>query len=404
MPRAAVAPVEDEDQGEEGEVQELTLREQIEAARDEIVGDEGDAGGAAADEGQGREPQARPDGAADGGARARDGSGRFAPKAGAEPAAGAQAGTPPGAPSAATDAAAGARQAPGAAAPAVGAMSPPIKWSEQAKAQWQSLPEWARTEIVQREAAVHREITRQDGERTLAKQFTEIVNSYPDVINRAGVHPLRFVSDVMAVMRTMTGGNPAQKVALLRDIAQRNGVDPRALAGLPPAPGQPGAPGANVPPQAPVYQLPPHIASMAREWEQFKTEQTRQAQEANERMASQVLAEIDAFRGDAKNRYFDQVRDHMEVLLAGGAANTLAEAYDMAIHAHPDVRRALEAEATAAAQAEARKREQAIRARARNISVRPRPPSPGSTAGKPPEERTLREELQANFAEARSRL
>lgn len=401
MPQRNTAQVETDDELEgQQDPPERTLREEIEAARDAIVGGDEEGGGQAA-AGAGAEPAARSGEAADA-ARARDPGGRFQRREGQQPPApSGQTQPAPGAPSAAGDAAAGAKPAAGAA-PAVGA--PPARWSETAKAQWAQLPEWARTEVIARETAMHRELTRQDGERQLARQFTEVINKYPDVIQRSGVHPLRFVSDVMEVMKTLTHGNPVQKAALLRDVAQRNGVDFRALLGAPPggAPGAPGQPGGQ--PPAPVFQLPPHIERFATEWAQFKDQQATQQREANERMATQVLAEIDAFRGDPKNRYFEQVRDHMEVLLAGGAANTLAEAYDMAIHAHPEVRKALEAEATAAAAAEARRREQAQQARRRGISVRSGAPAPASTGEKPAGERSLREELQHNFAEARSRL
>jgi hypothetical protein len=402
MARAAAAQVDDDDSIEQPDE---TVRDALESARDEVVAREE----ARADEQAGR---AQP--APGGEARPRDEAGRFVPGGETKPAADATqpAAGATAAPSGATKPAAEPAAQPGAA-PAVPGAAPsvalaPQSWSQAAKAEWTKLSPLVREQIAQREADTHRELTKQDGERALARQFTQIVNGHQDVLNVAGVHPLRFMDDVMKVMRTLQFGAPEQRIELLRGIAARNGIDFRAL--IPQGSTEPRAPDASgaAPAPSPSFQLPPELQRMSSEWNTFKqtqaNERARQEQEARaaqERMAQTVMTEIESFRAQPQARFFDQVRDHMTVLLSGGAANTLAEAYDMAIHARPDIRAVLEKEAADAARAEAEKQARARNARVRSGSVRG---GTGSTTPKPAQDRSLREELEANFAEARSRL
>jgi hypothetical protein len=279
----------------------------------------------------------------------------------------------------------------------------PRLWSQAAKGAWKDLPPLVRQEVVNREIAMHRELTRQDSERTLARQFTQTFGQYQDVMNSAGVHPVRFVEDVLKVMRTLQFGTPVQRAATLGDIARRNGIDPRLFAGVPPAGGQPAPPGASgaAPPQ-PRFELPSELTATVREWNEFKRNQAAAAARAQEEMAAQVMTEIQAFSGKPEHRFFEQVRERMETLLANGSSNTLEEAYNTAIYERPDIRSVLDQEAADKVRGEADRRLAAARARQRGVSIRGR--GTGGATPKPAGERSLREELEAGFADARARV
>src|SRR5690606_34903978 len=66
----------------------------------------------------------------------------------------------------------------------------------------------------------------------------------------------------------------------------------------------------------------------------------------------QTMSQIDAFRGatnpdgSLKHLYFDNVRPLMATLMQSGQATTLEDAYEIAIHAHPEVRKLLAPPAT----------------------------------------------------------
>lgn len=263
----------------------------------------------------------------------------------------------------------------------------------------------ARAEIARREADVHKQLTRQDDERTYGRQFAEISQAHAPLIQKAGVHPLRLYQDFLGIMGVLNGNDPASKAALLRDVAMRNGLDMRSLLGLPPGQqpnqGQPAAgnpsPGtASIPPQF-VAQVNELQARLDRQ-QQADTQRTQQ-QEAEQQQ--QTLDAIQGFRSKPENRFFDSVRDHMIALLNSNAATTLEEAYEAACWARPDIRSILQTEANAKAAAEQKKRDQVAKARLKSGSVRG---GSGSVASGAPQERSLRDELTANFAEARARV
>ena len=377
----------------ENEVEEVSLRETIESARDEVI----DAQAAE------REPQAEGTEVPSG--PVRDDSGRFTRRAPAdktgEPgdsvaAAGAQAEPQP---TQAVVQGADAVNAPAGTAAPVSDLAPQ-GWTPAAKAQWTKLPPEIRAEVSRRETEMHRALSRQDQERTFGREFAEIANQNAAVIQRAGVSPARIFSDFLGIMNTLANGDPATKAALLRDVALRNGLDMRALVGMP----QPGQapnlpnPGAPAPAQA---VIPPELRQVATEWAQFKQTQERERFEKEQREQQATLDEIVAFRAQPKARFFDAVKDQMVALLQAGAAQTLEDAYDQAIWTRPDIRSIIQTEEQAKAQAAEARRQHAQRARHKGGSVRGG--SGGVASGEAPA-RSLREELQANFAEARSRV
>jgi len=284
----------------------------------------------------------------------------------------------------------------------------PQGWTPAGKALWSQLPEAARAEVVRREYEQHQLATRVDEERQVARQFNEIATQNREIIERSGVHPLRFISDVFQSMRTLQGSDPNAKMALLRDLAMRGGVDLRMLAGVPMsppnatgAPNAPASPGAQrtLPPEL-IQLLQPLVAS-SREWSEFKQRQQAEAQAREQQEQQQVYDEIVAFRSKPEARFFDAVKDHMVALLQSGAATSLEEAYDAAVWARPDTRAVLEGERRQAAEAQERKRLATERARQRGGQVRG-----GSGAAAPVAQgpRSIRDELKAGFEEVRSRV
>jgi hypothetical protein len=274
------------------------------------------------------------------------------------------------------------------------------------KAEWPKLPAPVRAEITRREGEMHKALTVQDEQRTYGRQFAEISQANSDVIMRAGVHPLRLYQDFLGIMKVLGGNDNNSKAALLRDVALRNGLDMRSLLGMPqpPAGAQPNPrpqPGANG--QPPAVVIPPHIEQMAQQWAQFQADNQRQAQEKEYREQQETYQEIVDFRAQPDAPYFDAVKDQMVALLQAGAASTLKDAYDQATWARPDIRALRQqAEQKATQDAEA-KRLRVQNARAKGGSVRGGSGSVASGGGDGAN-RSLREELQHNFADARSRV
>jgi hypothetical protein len=409
MARQTAQRVNDEPEEPADDVPEPTIRDAILSARDEVIDRQASE----------REPPA--EGAEPASGPLRDDSGRFTRRS-QEPGDGM--GQQPAGGSAGEPAAGGATQqpaqSPAAPAPAAGSAGAPAAattgadlapqaWSAATKAIWSQLPPAARTEINRREADFHRAITAQDEQRTLGKTIHEITQQNLDVVNRTGQAPVKLYSDFLNIIKVLSSPDPGPKTALLRDVALRNGLDLRALVGLPAAP-RPG-PGAQPQPgQQPQQQqqpqpqvvIPPEIASMANEWNQFKAQQQREAQERTQAEETQTLADIMAFRAKPEARFFDQVKDHMIQILQVGAVATLEEAYEQACWTRPDIRDVLIKEQSAQRTQAEQRRQQTANARAKGGSVRGG--AGGTAPAGAPQDRTLRQELEANFAAASARV
>lgn len=420
MARFAAKPTDD-DEPQDGAVgEERSIRDEILAARDEVADaqadetpTEGSADTAASDGTSSTLPTDDPADSAPG----RDSSGRFARgnrlsaagrSTGAEPSPAADG---PRANSAAVangnqPATQGAQGSQAPTGPEADGTIAPQGWSTSAKAIWQSLPELARKEIGRRETDMHRLLSRQDDERAYGRQFAEIANSNADLIQAAGVHPVRLFQDFIGVMKTLRSDNAGNKAALLRDVALRNGINLQALAGMggnaPPNPNsQPAgvpqrgaAPPANTP-------LPPEFAQMASEWKEFKTGQQRLEEQRRSEAENSIVQEIEAFRSKPEARYFDAVKDSIVSLLNANAASTLEEAYDQACWMRPDIRAEMQRQQAQDSRVAEQKRLKTARARLAGGSIRG---GSGSVASGAPADRSLREELQANMADARARV
>lgn len=380
--------------------EEPSLRDTIESARDAIVERESNENKAA-------ETQL-------GGPVERDVHGRFVRKAEGDPQSGAR--ERPNAPAARAPAPApqAGAAAPQGQAPSAPAGSPdpsilaPNSWTPAAKAKWAALDPEIRAEISRREADVHRTIARQDEERQLGNQFNEVIRANADFFQRVGVAPQRLFADYLNISKILGGNDVNAKAQLLVNAARQNGLDLRALAqmqnpqarsaqGQPPQGGQPPQPAGPIP----FHLLPPEIQESHRRQQEREMREQQEAQATEQRLQQQTYEEIVSFRSQPQARFFDAVKDQMVALLQAGAAASLEEAYNQAVWTRPDIRDVLLKEEQATRESESNRRAAADKARRKGVSVRG---GSGSSAGAAPADRSLREELQANFAEARSRV
>jgi hypothetical protein len=397
----AAAPVDDEDVegagagGTADEIPEPSLRETIEdAAAEAFARDKGeDPAGAEGERNRTQSGEA---------ASGRDERGRFTQ--GGKPRAAGEQQQPAG-----QQPAAAAAQPAGAQPP--GPDAPPQAWNAAEKALWQQLPPQARAAISRREAEVHRTITTHDQARQVGTNFARVATEFQQLVKYRGGDPIALVRETFGILHRLYSSNPQQRAALLRDIAQRQGADLSVFTGSGAQP-QPGAgnPGAQPPGASPpTAALPPEVARDIQQMRAYisrqqQTEQ-RQQQEAREREEAemtQATATVEAFRSDPAHVHYDAVSDLMVSLLNSGTAGTMEEAYSLAVRAHPEVSKQLEAEQRTATEAAARQRTLAEKARRKGGGVRG---APGRAADVQTGSRgSVRDDLLAAAAEARSRV
>lgn len=372
---------------------ELSIREELVAARDEVVARQesenvsgeqtgSDSVRAGSDRGDGRTAQ-----------------GKFAPRQGQEstdqttaaPAAGSQ--NPSG--TATSPAISGVS---GATHPAV-ALPAPTSWKAEEKVLWAKVPAEVQQIINRREQDIHRAITAQDEVRTVGNQFIQTSNEFAPILQARGITPVAFYKEALGIVSQLGHPDPAVRANMLRQLAHVNNVDPRLLIGQQ----QPGAPGQQPPPNVPIDQLVQRAVN-----EQFQARQRQEAEERNRAEMQATNSEIEAFRSkvDANGQpaypYFDHVTSLMAAILGGGSATTLEEAYQLAVKAHPETSQLIAQAQQAQAQEAEKKRQAALAAKRKAGSVRGGPgnlPQANGAAN-----RSIRDELKAAFEESRSRV
>jgi hypothetical protein len=310
--------------------------------------------------------------------RARDESGRFATKAAPADDAGAAA-----APAQATPqpTGAGAAAAPAdqqqAAAPAE--IPAPHTWTAEAKAKWNDVPPEVRRYIAEREDQMHRAISRNDEERNLGRAMSQTLQPHMETMRAIGVAPDQAVAGLLNVDAVLRRGSPEQKLEMVHEIMRSYQI-----------------PLEHVMQHQPMPQ-DPRLGALQQELQALRsqvTQGTQQQQEALETRAAQ--AEIEAFKVNAP--HLEAVRDHMSQLLTNGLASGLQDAYDQAVWMNPTTRQAMLAQQTAAAS----KAQRVASARNAGSSISG---APGGVVPNPPtQKRSLRDELAANFGEAKSRI
>ena len=294
-----------DDAGSVEQANEPSLREVLQDA----VAKQKDAGAAAAPEQAETAPAHETDEAK--AARLRDAAGKFA-KSPEKPEGSEKAAVDPNA-----DGVDSAKEAPSA-------HRPPPGFSVQSKADWDKLPEHVRADIAKREAEVDAGFKRYSG-----------LGKYAQEAEKNGTTLQTAVDDYYAIEQ----GLRKDFLGGLEAICQRFGVDPRALTtamgqryGL--APGQQQQRQAAPPQQ---QQIDP------RQIEDRAVQRFREEMEGRE-----INQQIAAFSADTKNRYFENVKNDMALLLQNGKAGSLKEAYDAACWLHPEIRTMLLKEQSAA--------------------------------------------------------
>jgi hypothetical protein len=223
-----------------------------------------------------------------------------------------------------------------------------------------------------------------DEERAVGRDIQKVFQPYMALLAAEGTTPIQATAALLNTAYILRQGSPDQKRTALLEVARQHGIDIAA-----PANGQ-------------QTQVTPELAALRQEVAQLRSQFSQrdlQSQASNE---AEIARTIDAFAADPANSHYEEVKADMAALLSGGRAKDLQTAYDMACWARPDVRSSILAQQRA--EEETKRREQEIQrvneARRKGISITG---APGSTAGaKAGSERSLRDELEANMAAARS--
>ncbi len=284
--------------------------------------------------------------------------------------------------------AAGAAERPDAAA-AAEVSAAPASWSAAAKADFQSLPDHIRKEVLKREADMERGRAQWQSGAERLNRLDAILGPRADLIRLRGLDEAGAIQALFAA-QDLLDRNPVEG---LLAVARQYGVDPRVLA-------QAGAqqqPGGAMPPQV---QPPGPASGLAHDVAILKDALAQQQRHAQEVKSAGLDQQLQAFMTDPANTHFDTVRERMRALLEAGSAKDFAEAYQQATWTDPDVRQALLRQAEERGQARSLDAVRAKAAQARHASGSiTGSPSPGSSPGRGGPAPTLRDELMSAWTQ-----
>jgi hypothetical protein len=262
------------------------------------------------------------------------------------------------------------------------ALRAPQSWGASAKAKFAELPPEIQQEVHKRERDFSIGLQRNAELAQFGRSLAEVINPYQAMLAAEGANPITVVDDMMRTAYLLRTAPPQQKAQLFKQVAQQFGVDLNSLTAEEP----------YVDPQIAALQARQQQLEQYLQQQQFQAQQAAQASQAQE--TTRLTSEIDDFAADPAHPHFEEVRADMAALLKAGRAQGLADAYEMAIWARPDIRPSLlqqqQADMEAKRKAEAAKK--AREAQAAAVSVRG---APHGGAGLPAPKASLREELEA---------
>ena len=263
-------------------------------------------------------------------------------------------------------------------------VTPPRHWKPEAKAAFLALTPELQKQVIEQQQAFDKEAEEFKPQAQRLKDYDALIAPHKERWALAGVSETQAMQQLLAASDYLER-DPVNAIAYLM---QQYGVTPQHF---------------GVQPGQPQQQQARQSDPLAQQVQQITRYLQSQQQEQDQRVEREVQTEIEKFAADPKNIYFDNVSEDMRVFLLSKRANTLEEAYDMAIWARPDLRKLV----TAAERAEEAKKQAAANqqkvdaARRASVSVTG---SPGAGKPAPSQSSSGPDDIRADVLRARDQL
>ena len=206
-----------------------------------------------------------------------------------------------------------------------------------------------------------------------ARAFEQAISPYMQNIQRTGMDAPQAIQRLLHADNTLRNSDPVTKAQYLQQLAQEYGVD-LGLAQQP----------QNIDPQT---QYLMNQLNELRQTQQLWQNSLQQQEQVN---ANHELAQF----ATADKEHFDAVRNDMADLLESGKAQSLQDAYEMAIWMRPDIRQTLIERQTTEARRQQEEQARNQRAKAASVSVKGSSPT---SSGSQTVAGSLRDILESQF-------
>lgn len=197
----------------------------------------------------------------------------------------------------------------------------PQSWTPAAREQFASLPEEVRSEIIRRENEMgtkHRETAQL---KQHLDSVAQVISPYNDYIEARGGDPLKSIGELFATATALQKGNQRQKAEAIAGLFSEFGVDVNELDTV----------------LAEVLQRPQPSATEKAILDKLnKLEQTNRPA-APAQTQPNTLAEVEAFATDPANEFFMDVKNDMALLMQSGRAQSIKQAYDIAVRMNDSI-------------------------------------------------------------------
>ena len=265
-------------------------------------------------------------------------------------------------------------------------IDPPAHWSDEHKETFKTLPPQGQKFILDRHKGMESDYTRKTTE--LAEQrkaydryaaIDKVFEPLRPKLQAAGLDEVTAVQRILAAQQYLES-NPKEAIT---HFAKQYGV-------------QLGDAGSN-------QFVDPDLQKVNQELAQLKSTLAQREQAEKEAQQRQLLDQIESFKstvdesGQAKYPHFRKLRGTMAGLLHTREAKDLADAYDRAAWAHPEVRTEILARQQADAEAKAKA---AAAEKVRDAQGRFLPNGKGIPKPEPQAKKSLRDELDAQLTAA----
>lgn len=208
-----------------------------------------------------------------------------------------------------------------------------------------------------------------------ARAFEQALAPYQQTIQQMGMDGPTAAARMLQVEHTLRYADPATKAAMLQKIAQDYGIDMGMAQQLP--------------------QQDPQTQYLMQQLNELRQTQQMWQNSIQEQERAKANHELTQFASSDKP-HFEAVRNDMADLLESGKAQSLEQAYEMAIWMRPDVRQTLIEQQQIEAQKKYEEQQRAHRAKTASVSVKGSSPS---SSGSQPVTGDLRALLESQFAQ-----
>lgn len=207
----------------------------------------------------------------------------------------------------------------------------PQSWSREEEAIWSQLTPEAQQRIAARETETSQQFSRLGRELKAFREYEPVnraVAPYKgylvEVGRQLGMSPANLIQQTLSFEHTLRTGSPDQKIEVLRDIISAYGIDVSSVFGEDIA--------SNL-----TSERDPRFDNLVQRLQGVESHLSQEAAQRQHAQDAAIQRQIAEFSKDRP--HFAAVRKAMGILMQNEMAQTMEEAYDMAVHANPSIRR-----------------------------------------------------------------